>query len=425
MSPPGDATASARVHGGVTPKEAPCDQPVRHDFSWAGGPAALAASLAEVAVAADEGGLDTCGSTTTCCRPARVRRPTSATCWRRTRRSATSRARTARIRLGAMVSPATYREPAAAEGGHDLDVLSGGRAWLGLGVGYPVEAERDGRADATDGRALRAARPTCATSRSGWAAATRARSRDATTGSRERRIVPRRCSRAASRCCWAAWASAARCARRALRATPATCSTSRTAPTVRQRSRCCDALRGGGPRPGRGGDDDQRPAGARLGCRSRHRAPHGHAWLGHRARRVHHAGGADPASGADPGRRGGAGARPVVAGPGRSSDPLESLVDQGEALEGDLGAPGPEAGDRELRGPGVLEVVPRHRAALGVEQGDRHRPAGPAPGTGSRIQCSKVRSVVSPRVSVTSPGFIRPGSRDGRWRPGRRPRGPR
>ena len=54
-------------------------------------------------------------------------------------------ARTARIRLGAMVSPVTYREPAVLlKAVTTLDVLSGGRAWLGVGVGYPVEAEAMG-----------------------------------------------------------------------------------------------------------------------------------------------------------------------------------------------------------------------------------------------------------------------------------------
>ena len=42
-----------------------------------------------------------------------------------------------RVRLGAMVSPVTFREPALlVKAVTTLDVLSGGRAWLGIGAGY-------------------------------------------------------------------------------------------------------------------------------------------------------------------------------------------------------------------------------------------------------------------------------------------------
>jgi alkanesulfonate monooxygenase SsuD/methylene tetrahydromethanopterin reductase-like flavin-dependent oxidoreductase (luciferase family) len=46
-------------------------------------------------------------------------------------------ARTARVRLGTMVSPATYRAPSVLiKAVTTLDVLSSGRAWLGIGSGY-------------------------------------------------------------------------------------------------------------------------------------------------------------------------------------------------------------------------------------------------------------------------------------------------
>jgi len=46
-------------------------------------------------------------------------------------------AATRRVRLGAMVSPVTFRAPALLiKAVTTLDVLSGGRAWLGLGAGY-------------------------------------------------------------------------------------------------------------------------------------------------------------------------------------------------------------------------------------------------------------------------------------------------
>ena len=49
-------------------------------------------------------------------------------------------ATTRRVRLGAMVSPVTFRAPALlVKIVTTLDVLSGGRAWLGLGAGYQQE----------------------------------------------------------------------------------------------------------------------------------------------------------------------------------------------------------------------------------------------------------------------------------------------
>jgi F420-dependent oxidoreductase-like protein len=45
-----------------------------------------------------------------------------------------------RVRLGAMVSPVTLREPALlVKAVTTLDVLSGGRAWLGIGAGYATD----------------------------------------------------------------------------------------------------------------------------------------------------------------------------------------------------------------------------------------------------------------------------------------------
>jgi F420-dependent oxidoreductase-like protein len=49
-------------------------------------------------------------------------------------------ARTARVRLGAMVSPVTYRAPSLLiKQVTTLDVVSNGRAWLGIGAGYQEE----------------------------------------------------------------------------------------------------------------------------------------------------------------------------------------------------------------------------------------------------------------------------------------------
>ncbi|TDE14958.1 LLM class F420-dependent oxidoreductase [Jiangella asiatica] len=49
-------------------------------------------------------------------------------------------AQTERVRLGCMVSPVSYREPALLiKAVTTLDVLSGGRAWFGVGAGYQGE----------------------------------------------------------------------------------------------------------------------------------------------------------------------------------------------------------------------------------------------------------------------------------------------
>jgi alkanesulfonate monooxygenase SsuD/methylene tetrahydromethanopterin reductase-like flavin-dependent oxidoreductase (luciferase family) len=51
--------------------------------------------------------------------------------------------RSERVRLGAMVSPVTYRPPALLRKAvESLDALSGGRAWLGVGAGYHEEEAR-------------------------------------------------------------------------------------------------------------------------------------------------------------------------------------------------------------------------------------------------------------------------------------------
>jgi F420-dependent oxidoreductase-like protein len=53
-------------------------------------------------------------------------------------------ATTRRVRLGAMVSPVTFRPPALLiKTVTSLDVLSGGRAWLGLGTGYQEAEARE------------------------------------------------------------------------------------------------------------------------------------------------------------------------------------------------------------------------------------------------------------------------------------------
>ena len=53
-------------------------------------------------------------------------------------------ARTERVRLGSMVTPVSYRSPAVlVKAVTTLDVLTGGRAWFGVGAGYSEGEARD------------------------------------------------------------------------------------------------------------------------------------------------------------------------------------------------------------------------------------------------------------------------------------------
>ncbi len=77
-----------------------------------------------------------CGSWTTCSRSATTGRPRTR-CSRRTRRSRSRPARPRRITLGSMVTAAIYRYPGVLiKTVTTLDVLSGGRAWLGIGAAW-------------------------------------------------------------------------------------------------------------------------------------------------------------------------------------------------------------------------------------------------------------------------------------------------
>ena len=105
------------------------------DFS-AGGAASLGADLVAVARAADNGGLHTLWVSDHLLQAdpnAELDEPML---------EAYSTlgflaAHTSRIRLGTMVTAATFRPPALLiKSATTLDVLSGGRAWLGLGAGY-------------------------------------------------------------------------------------------------------------------------------------------------------------------------------------------------------------------------------------------------------------------------------------------------
>jgi F420-dependent oxidoreductase-like protein len=112
------------------------------NYSWPGGPAGFASELARVVRAADDAGLDTVWV------PDHLIQadPTAGSSTDMLEAYTTLgflAAQTARVRLGAMVTAATYR-PASLliKAVTTLDVLSGGRAWLGIGAGY---LEREAR----------------------------------------------------------------------------------------------------------------------------------------------------------------------------------------------------------------------------------------------------------------------------------------
>jgi F420-dependent oxidoreductase-like protein len=112
------------------------------DFSWPSGAAGIASELQELARAADEGGLDTLWVADHLIQAAPGSKP-DGEMLEAYATLAFLAARTERIRLGTMVSAVTYRPPALLiKAVTTLDVLSGGRAWLGLGAGYLEDEAR-------------------------------------------------------------------------------------------------------------------------------------------------------------------------------------------------------------------------------------------------------------------------------------------
>jgi alkanesulfonate monooxygenase SsuD/methylene tetrahydromethanopterin reductase-like flavin-dependent oxidoreductase (luciferase family) len=109
------------------------------DYSW---PERLSGELAQVARAADEAGLDTVWIPDHLLQAAPGSDPDSAMLEAYTTLGYLA-AVTQRVRLGTLVTAVTYRPPAIlVKAVTTLDVLSGGRAWLGLGAGYHEEEAR-------------------------------------------------------------------------------------------------------------------------------------------------------------------------------------------------------------------------------------------------------------------------------------------
>ena len=112
------------------------------DYSWPGGPDRLGAELERVVQAADDGGLDTVWVSDHLIQAAPGSTPDSEMLEAYTALGYLA-GRTRRVRLGTMVTAATYRPPAVLiKAVTTLDVLSGGRAWLGIGAGYQEDEAR-------------------------------------------------------------------------------------------------------------------------------------------------------------------------------------------------------------------------------------------------------------------------------------------
>src|ERR1019366_4810862 len=106
------------------------------NFSPSEDPAGLAAWLGRIARSADEAGLDTLWVS-----DHMLQADPSSSLGAEMLEAYTTlgflASQTKRIRLGTMVSAVTYRPPALlVKAVTTLDVLSGGRAWLGVGAGY-------------------------------------------------------------------------------------------------------------------------------------------------------------------------------------------------------------------------------------------------------------------------------------------------
>jgi F420-dependent oxidoreductase-like protein len=106
------------------------------NYSWPGGPAGLGGELARTVRAADEGGLDSVWLADHLIQADPTSVPDSEMLEAYTTLGFLA-AHTRRVRLGTMVTGVTFR-PASIliKAVTTLDVLSGGRAWLGVGAGY-------------------------------------------------------------------------------------------------------------------------------------------------------------------------------------------------------------------------------------------------------------------------------------------------
>jgi F420-dependent oxidoreductase-like protein len=112
------------------------------NYSWPDGADRIAGQLAQVVGAADEAGLDTVWVGDHLIQGDPTSTPEAEMLEAYTTLGYLA-AQTQRIQLGTMVTAATYRPPALlVKAVTTLDILSGGRAWLGIGAGYHQDEAR-------------------------------------------------------------------------------------------------------------------------------------------------------------------------------------------------------------------------------------------------------------------------------------------
>jgi F420-dependent oxidoreductase-like protein len=112
------------------------------DYSWPDGPAGLRARLARVVRAADEGGIDTVWVSDHLLQATPGSSPDAEMLEAYTTLGYLA-GQSERVRLGTMVTASSFRPPSLLiKAVTTLDVLSGGRAWLGIGAGYHEEEAR-------------------------------------------------------------------------------------------------------------------------------------------------------------------------------------------------------------------------------------------------------------------------------------------
>jgi F420-dependent oxidoreductase-like protein len=110
------------------------------NYSWPGGPRRLGSELARLARDADQAGVDTVWVADHLLQADPTAAPGDTEMLEAYTTLGFLAAQTERVRLGTMVTGVTFRPPALlVKAVTTLDVLSGGRAWLGLGAGYHGE----------------------------------------------------------------------------------------------------------------------------------------------------------------------------------------------------------------------------------------------------------------------------------------------
>jgi F420-dependent oxidoreductase-like protein len=110
------------------------------NYSWPGGPGRLGAELGALVRTAEEVGVDTVWVSDHLLQADPTAAPGDTEMLEAYTTLGFLAAQTRRVRLGTMVTGVTFRPPAVLiKAVTTLDVLSGGRAWLGIGAGYHGE----------------------------------------------------------------------------------------------------------------------------------------------------------------------------------------------------------------------------------------------------------------------------------------------